>query len=1168
MKIHQFVPSVCAALGLTLLLATSPAWASVTVAVDPASQLVLGGSNATFTALVTTTGGETITGYSWLRSANVGGPYGVLAGKTTAVCTITNVQATDGVTNYYFVKVTSRVGTNAEVSLSSTVAMLIIKDPPRITSHPQSLAVAVGKSAAFSVTSLGMAPLSYQWRVNGTNLANGDRFSGVASANLNISGLVPSDDGGYDVVVTNIFGAATSQVATLTVLIPPFITTPPADWTTIVGSNSTVQVVASGTAPLSYQWRKGTTVLANGARISGVTTDTLAINGALTSDAGNYSVVITNLVGSITSAVARLTVLVPPKITSATNLNGRQGAPLTYTITATGTTPITFGTEGLPLGLSLVPESGIISGTPTVTGVFNVVLFATNAAMTTTAPLTIRLTTGVPGITSALTASGKQGLNFAYQIAASNNPTVFSASGLPSDLHLGATNGRIAGRLLVPGVFPMTIGVANSYGSDSRTVMLTITSSVPVITSPLTATGVENDTNFLYTITATEAPFEFGAIDLPMGLKLNSTNGVISGPPTYGGTFPVVIWARNAWGTGTNTLVITVSYATLTGLAISDVSYAYSSPYLLDFAFALRDSEDPTVAQAVVRPPSEVQVTCFEDGLPIGKETAFIVDRGDHAKVLKTFLVLDYSFSMFIVPDAIMNMQTAAKNLIIQEPVGAQFGIYEFHSDIVDPTLVTGFKADKTALTADIDGILTNYVKDNFAGTRCWDAVYAALGQFGATNADEQRYMVVMTDGNDDSSLLNTNADPVGVIVKLAKKNAVKLYCVAFGDDINTNALQQMTTQTGGRYFVAADAGDLITQFALLLKDVRAQYLLRWATLKRANKLFQPSFQVAVDGFLASFNTNIIWQTNIDIITDTNTTPPTYTTNITIKHITEVPDYNPTNYAGNINIGSLRLVTDAVTNASAVTLRATYVPRYVRKIRLHYRANYACTTTLNSTDPGEILSGWSMTETNDGAGGQWLTLVSANTSNLLSSVPYGVMGELVTFHIRYADLPSGKEAFSVFDVDNSVYTNMPPGGQSFVLANTNLFITTYTNTAHGTPVPWLIAHGFTGDYNAAELSDPTGKGMPVWQQYQAGLDPRDTNSVFIVRSITAGSPSLPPEIIFSSVVGRTYLVQTATVLGDWTPLLENIPGIGGDIRVTDLRTLGGVNIVYYRVLVY
>ena len=92
--------------------------------------------------------------------------------------------------------------------------------------------------------------------------------------------------------------------------------------------------------------------------------------------------------------------------------------------------------------------------------------------------------------------------------------------------------------------------------------------------------------------------------------------------------------------------------------------------------------------------------------------------------------------------------------------------------------------------------------------------------------------------------------------------------------------------------------------------------------------------------------------------------------------------------------------------------------------------------------------------------------------------------------------------------------------------------------------------------------------MPVWQQYQAGLDPRNPNSKFIIRSITVGQPDVPPEIIFSTALNRTYVVQTATILGDWTLLLDNIPGTGGDIQLTDLRNLGGVNEVYYRVLVY
>ena len=224
---------------------------------------------------------------------------------------------------------------------------------------------------------------------------------------------------------------------------------------------------------------------------------------------------------------------------------------------------------------------------------------------------------------------------------------------------------------------------------------------------------------------------------------------------------------------------------------------------------------------------------------------------------------------------------------------------------------------------------------------------------------------------------------------------------------INTNALQRLTSQTLGRYYEAATTADLPDQFLKIVKDIDGQYILRWATLKRASKFFQPSFQVTVDGFTAWYNTNVSFMTNIMV--DTNTMPAT--TNITVTNTTA--DYFPPAWSNDVRVGSMRLVADADVGPQTVRLRATYAPRYVREIRLGYRANYLA-PPAESAGPGEILSGWSMTETNDGTNGFILTLVSPDPTNLLTSVPYELFGDLVTFHFLYPDLVTGTQAFSSF----------------------------------------------------------------------------------------------------------------------------------------------------------
>jgi hypothetical protein len=279
-----------------------------------------------------------------------------------------------------------------------------------------------------------------------------------------------------------------------------------------------------------------------------------------------------------------------------------------------------------------------------------------------------------------------------------------------------------------------------------------------------------------------------------------------------------------------------------------------------------------------------------------------------------------------------------------------------------------------------------------------------------------------------------------------------------------------------------------------------------------------------------------------------------------------ISPYVPTDYAGDsVTLGLLRLVADADVHPSGVTLRTTYVPRYIRQIRLHYRANWPCSTSLQSTNTGEMLHGWSLTETNDGMGGKWALISSPDPQSLATSIPFSSFGKLLTFSFR-DKIPNASNAFSVFSVDNTIYTNT--GGQSFVLENVAAFLVDLPVLPYGTPVPWLQEHGFTNDFEAAELGDPDGDGALTWQEYQAGTDPRDFNSKFMVESVAPTDAYGRYQITFTTALNRKYRLESSDDLVTWKSLVEDIEGTGNEVIVTDLRNPSEVKQVFYRVVVY
>jgi hypothetical protein len=93
---------------------------------------------------------------------------------------------------------------------------------------------------------------------------------------------------------------------------PPVIEQQPLDQAADAGETVDFTVLASGSAPLSYQWRKGGVNLTNGTSISGATSAHLVITNVQLADAGDYTAVVTNAYGSVISSVAVLTVLAAP----------------------------------------------------------------------------------------------------------------------------------------------------------------------------------------------------------------------------------------------------------------------------------------------------------------------------------------------------------------------------------------------------------------------------------------------------------------------------------------------------------------------------------------------------------------------------------------------------------------------------------------------------------------------------------------------------------------------------------------------------------------------------------------------------------------------------------------------------------------------------------------
>ncbi|MBP7951533.1 MAG: putative Ig domain-containing protein [Verrucomicrobiales bacterium] len=424
---------------------------------------------------------------------------------------------------------TNRFGTGTQM-----LTLTILPPPPAITSGAEAAAGRVGDPFSWTITATH-SPTSFA----ATGLPPGL----VINTTTGIITGTPTYPGDFTVTVraSNVGGSGSQSLHIPIAPIPPIISS--ALTTSGQMGVGFDFLLAALNVPTSFS----ATGLPSGLTINSAT-------GRITGTPQAYGefpvqVSASNAAGIDTKTLT-ISLLPPaPAITSATTASGQVGVGFSYQIIG-GPEVTRFGADGLPAGLTVNSETGLIFGIPTTASVSMVTLQVFNAGGSGSRSLTLTVLPTTPVISSADTVNATVGVAFSYSITASSDPTSFGATNLPPGLTVSSGTGVISGTPSVLGTTSTTISATNAGGTGSRTLAITVLPPPPVITSTAVMTG-NPGVPLTYQINATNSPTLFAATGLPSGLSLNSQTGLISGTPAITSKGVIHLFATNDGGTGT-----------------------------------------------------------------------------------------------------------------------------------------------------------------------------------------------------------------------------------------------------------------------------------------------------------------------------------------------------------------------------------------------------------------------------------------------------------------------------------------------------------------------------------------------------------------------------------------------------------------------------------------
>ena len=388
-------------------------------------------------------------------------------------------------------------------------ATQFVQNPP----NPVRGTVGQPFSVAFTITGSPAAPNSFT--INDP-LPGGLRTIPELQGNTVFSGTpvitgTPTEAGTFSVSVTGSDGAF-SQTDTIVFVIAagastaPAITTQPAAQTVTAGASVTFTVVATGSPPPTFQWRK------DGAALLGATDATLSLANVQPADAGAYSVLVTNAAGTVASNNAALTVNAATIAASITTPPASQtasvGATVTFTVVATGSPTLAFQWRKDTVAIAGATSATLVLANvqPASAGAYSVVVANSGATVTSvSATLTVN---AAPLAAPVFTAQP------APQTIASGGTVVFGALATGATAYQWRRDGApLAGATVASLVLTGANALAGSYTVVATNAVGSATSNAASLTLSATANfGRLINLSILTDITAASPTFTVGTV--------------------------------------------------------------------------------------------------------------------------------------------------------------------------------------------------------------------------------------------------------------------------------------------------------------------------------------------------------------------------------------------------------------------------------------------------------------------------------------------------------------------------------------------------------------------------------------------------------------------------------------------------------------------------------